>query len=193
MEFGYARISTAQQNVDRQEDALAAAGIAAENIFTDVVSGSRSQRPGLDALMSKLRDGDALTVHALDRLGRDTRQLLTWVAELEQRGVALRILTLGVDMGTGAGRLVLTMMAALASLEREILVERTVHGLAAARARGRVGGRPPALSAAQRCEVERLLSEGRPSGDLAALFSVSPRTIRRVKALTLPVAPARAE
>ena len=184
--FGYARVSTGDQVHDRQLDALRDAGVPEEHVVTDTTSGAVASRPGLDGLMQRLRSGDTVVIAALDRLGRDTRQLLAWVDELSERGVGLRILNLGVDSQTPAGRLVLTVIAALAAMEREVLVERTKQGIAAARARGRIGGRPPALSEAQRREVQRLHGKGRPSGELAALFGCSPRTIRRVTAAGTP-------
>lgn len=180
--FGYARVSTHSQSDDRQVDQLHAAGIAADDVFSDVVSGTKASRPALDALLAQLREGDSVTLVALDRLGRSTGQLLAWVEELEARGVALVILNLAVDTRTPAGRLLLTLVAAIAAMERETLVERTLDGLAAARVRGRVGGAQPRTNAAQRAEIRRLYTVGRPTGELAELFGVSPRTIRRIVA-----------
>lgn len=178
--LGYARVSMAQGQVtDRQEDALSEAGC--DEIYVDRISGMTSSRPALDRLLDDAQAGDTLVVLSLDRLGRDTRQLLVWVDELRQRQIELRILQLGVDTATPAGRMVFSIVAALAEMERAILVQRVNEGLAAARARGRVGGRPPALSPAQRREVIKLRAEGRTAGEIAELFEVSARTVRRVR------------
>ena len=179
--LGYARVSTSDQIIDRQIDALTVAGV--ERIFTDHASGTRSSRPALDELLHFARAGDTIVVLSLDRLGRDTRQLLAWVDGLREREVQLRILQLGVDTATPAGKLVLTVMAALAAMEREVLVERTLEGLAAARARGRVGGRPAALSGSQKREALRMRASGVPTGEVAEVLGCSPRTVRRVLAL----------
>ncbi|MEC5148758.1 recombinase family protein [Cryobacterium sp. GrIS_2_6] len=146
--IGYARVSTEDQNLDGQLLALNGAG--AEKIFQDHgVSGTKTTRPGLDAALAYLRDGDVLLVHRLDRLGRSTLHVLALIQELGGKGVGFRSLTESVDTTTPAGRLLLTLLAGLASMEREVTVERTRAGLAAARARGRIGGRPRALTAAQ--------------------------------------------
>lgn len=179
--IGYARVSTEGQLLDRQLDALTEAGCA--RIFTDHgVSGAKrpGARPGWAELDAYLRPGDAVVVQALDRLGRSTRDLLELIEQLKERSIGLRILQLGVDTTTPAGQLVLTVIAALAQMEREVLADRVRDGLAAARARGRTGGRPPALSAEQRAEAIRQHAEGRPVAELARLLGCSERTIRRV-------------
>ncbi len=177
--LGYARVSRNEQVLDRQRDALDGAGCT--RIFADEgVSGALASRPGLDELLSFVRAGDVIVVQALDRLGRSTRNLLTLVDELRERGVALRVLNLGVDTSTPAGKMVMTVIAALAEMERATLQERTLDGLAAARARGRVGGRPPSLSTAQKVEVARMREAGRTTSEIAAILGCSPRTVRRV-------------
>lgn len=173
---GYARVSTAEQVLDRQVDALRAVGC--DRIFTDQASGAR-QRPGLDDCVDYLRPGDTLVVQALDRLGRKTSDLLLLVEDLDKRGVALQVLTLGLDTSTPAGRLVLTVIAALAEMEREVMLERTRDGIAAARARGRVGGRPPALSPEQVTLARQLSAEGKTAVAIGRLLGTSDRTIRR--------------
>ena len=179
---GYARVSTHGQITDRQTDALMLAGVDEAHLYIDHLSGNTSRRPALDKLLAHLRTGDTVVIQSLDRLGRNTRQLLEWVDDLSDRGVHLRILQLGVDTSTPAGKLVLTVIGALAAMEREVLIERTREGVASARARGRVGGRPSALNSHQRAEVLRLSKAGRTTGDIASLFGCSPRTIRRVLA-----------
>jgi len=151
---GYARVSTDDQKMDLQLDALRAAG--ADKIFEDQgVSGSKTSRPGLDASIAYLRDGDVLTVWRLDRLGRSTLHVLALIQELSDRGVGFRSLTESVDTTTPAGRLMLTLLAGLSSMEREITIERTKAGLAAAKRQGRIGGRPRALTPVREQQARR--------------------------------------
>ena len=187
LRLGYARVSTSdgRQVTDRQEDALREAGV--DRVFVDHSSGMRASRPQLDALWQTARAGDTVVVLSLDRLGRDTRQLLTWVAELDERGIHLHILQLGVDTATPAGRMVLSVVAAMAEMERDLIVARVREGLASAKLRGRLGGRPASLSPAQRAEVVRLRAEGRSASECAELFGVSTRSIRRVIAGQVPM------
>ena len=140
MSFGYARVSTTEQDEALQQDALAAAGVS--KMFVDRISGSLQHRPALDELLGQLRAGDTVVVWRLDRLGRSLRNLIDLVGELEQRGVGLRSLTEQVDTTTPNGKLIFHLFAALAEFERDLIRERTVAGLAAARSRGRTGGRP---------------------------------------------------
>jgi len=179
--IGYARVSTEEQNLDRQVDELEAAGC--ERVFSDQgVSGSVMSRPALDEALNYLRAGDVLVVQALDRLGRNTLGLLRLIDWLRDHDIGLRILTLGVDTTRPAGRLVLTMIGALAEMEREIIRERTRSGLDASRARGKVGGRRPSLSPAQVALARRLADEGHFQKHIAEVLGVSDRTIRRVLA-----------
>ena len=176
--IGYARVSTNEQNLDRQLDAPRDA--RCDKIFSDRgVSGAQSVRPGLDALLAYVRPGDVLVVQSLDRLGRSVRNLLELVDDLEGRRVSLQILGLGVDTRTPAGQLVLTVVAAIAEMERTQLRERTLDGLAAARLRGRIGGRPSALSLDQKSEVRRMFTDDRPVAEIARLFRASERSVRR--------------
>jgi len=145
--IGYARVSTADQNLDLQTDALTQAG--AERIFTDHVSGSKTARPGLDQCLDYLRAGDTLIIWKLDRLGRSTRHLIELVEQFRDRDVNLIITTMGVDTRTPVGKMVFTIFAAFAEFERDLIRERTYAGLTAARARGRVGGRKRTLNAKQ--------------------------------------------
>ncbi len=138
--FGYARVSTLQQDEALQHDALRQAGC--DRIFVDKASGKLESRPALDALLDQARPGDIVAVWRLDRLGRSLRHLIETVADLEHRGVAFMSLTENIDTSTPGGKLVFHLFGALAEFERDLIRKRTEAGLAAARARGRVGGRP---------------------------------------------------
>jgi DNA invertase Pin-like site-specific DNA recombinase len=140
MLIGYARVSTLDQTLALQRDALTAA--SCKYICTDTLSGTKDRRPGLDDALSRLRPGDTLVVWRLDRLGRSLKHLIETVQGLEQRGVGFRSLTEQIDTTTPGGTLIFHVFGALAQFERALIVERTQAGLAAARARGRTGGRP---------------------------------------------------
>ncbi|MCU0834694.1 MAG: recombinase family protein [Burkholderiales bacterium] len=141
---GYARVSTEEQDVDLQLDALREAGCRDELIFVDKVSGARTKRPGLDACIDALEPGDTLLVWRLDRLGRSMPHLVTLIQELLEKGVAFRSLRDGaIDTTSASGELVFHIFSALAQFERRLVQERTNAGLSAARARGRKGGRKP--------------------------------------------------
>jgi DNA invertase Pin-like site-specific DNA recombinase len=153
MLLGYMRVSKADgsQVLDLQRDALLAAGIEPDRLYDDLASGRHDARPGLDACLKALRAGDTLVVWKLDRLGRHLRHLVTLVEELRQREVGLKVLTgqgAQIDTTTANGRLVFGIFAALAEFEAELIRERTRAGLAAARARGRQGGRPRKMTPA---------------------------------------------
>lgn len=139
MKIGYARVSTDDQNLDLQRDALDGAGC--ERLFTDTISGAKADRPGLTAALEFARPGDVLIVWRLDRLGRSLPDLVRLVGELDAKGIGFESLTEKIDATTAAGRLVFHVFAALAEFERNLIRERTHAGLAAARARGRKGGR----------------------------------------------------
>ena len=138
--IGYARVSSTDQNLDLQVDALTKAGCG--RVFTEKASGALDERPELARMLDHLRDSDTLVVYRLDRLGRNLRHLIDLVGELDTRGVAFRSLSEGIDTGTPGGSFVFHLFGALAEFERELIRERTNAGLAAARARGRKGGRP---------------------------------------------------
>src|SRR5215212_6101191 len=144
MLIGYARVSTNEQNLDLQRDALHKAGCA--EIYTDNVSGTKATRPGLTEALSHLREGDTLVVWRLDRLGRSLRHLIDTITAIDERGVGFKSLTENIDTTTSGGKLVFHIFGALAEFEREIIRERTQAGLASARSRGKVGGRPKALT-----------------------------------------------
>src|SRR5215510_8514946 len=142
MLIGYARVSTDEQNLDLQRDAPLKAGVAAKDLYTDKVTGVKSERPGLQTALSHLREGDTFIVWRLDRLGRSLKHLIETVTMLKQQGVAFRSLTENIDTATATGHLVFHIFGALAEFERNLITERTIAGLDAARVRGRAGGRP---------------------------------------------------
>lgn len=149
MLIGYMRVSTTDQSTDLQRDALIAAGVNPDHLYSDKASGKRDDRPGLDACLKALRVGDTLVVWKLDRLGRSLRHLVATVQDLVDRGVGFKVLTgqgADIDTGTASGKLIFGIFAALAEFERELISERTRAGLAAAKARGRKGGRKSKLS-----------------------------------------------
>ena len=145
MKIGYARVSTRDQNLALQLDALTQAGC--ELIYQEKASGALAARVELDKLLLQVRPGDTVYIYKLDRLGRSLKHLLDLVADLQRRGIGLISLTDAINTHSAQGRLVLNLFASLAEFERELIRERTLAGLAAARARGRVGGRKPGLSA----------------------------------------------
>ncbi len=147
MLIGYARVSTFDQNLDLQIDALKKAGC--EKIYTDQLSGAKADRPGLVEALAFARKGDTVVVWRLDRLGRSLRHLILTVEEMQGRGIALKSLQDSIDTATAAGQLQFHMIAALAQFERSLIQERTNAGLVAARARGRLGGRPKKLTPEQ--------------------------------------------
>ena len=181
MLVGYARVSTADQTLDLQLDELKRAGC--ERVFSDKASGTREDRVGLGQALSHLRAGDALVVWKLDRLGRTVRQLVAFAGDLKLRGVEFRSLTDGIDTRTPAGRFFFHMMAALAEMERDLVRERTNAGLAAARARGRLGGRRPKLAPSQLAHARRLLADPTVTvTEVAATLKVARSTLYRAMA-----------
>ena len=178
MIIGYGRVSTEDQHLDAQIDALQEAG--AERIFADKISGSKRKRPELDKMLEQLRRGDIVLVTKYDRLARSLTDLLDIVAKIEAAEAGFRSFAEDIDTTTPAGRLIFHVFASIAQFERERIRERTMEGLEAARKKGRIGGRPPALSKDQKAEVLRLKNEGRALKDIAALFKVSLATVKRV-------------
>lgn len=169
--IGYARVSTIEQDLALQLDALRAAG--ATHIFEDRgVSGARTERPGLNAALSFLRDGDTLVVWKLDRLGRSMTHLLQTVSDLEGRGVGFRSLTENIDTTTPTGRLVFHIFGALGQFERDLIRERTHAGLAAAAARGRKGGRPAVATPERLVRARQLIASGLTVREAAARVKV---------------------
>jgi DNA invertase Pin-like site-specific DNA recombinase len=142
MLIGYARVSTHEQNLDLQIDALRQEGVDLASIFTDKVTGTKAERPGLENALSHLRSGDTLVVWRLDRLARSLSNLIELVNKLAGQGIAFKSLTERIDTASATGKLVFHIFGALAEFERNLIKERTLAGLSAARARGRLGGRP---------------------------------------------------
>lgn len=178
MLIGYARVSTPDQILDSQIQALKASGC--ERIFSDTASGGRMDRAGLNKALSHLRAGDVLVVWKLDRLGRTTRGMLEFSKELEARQVGLKSLTDHIDTTTPAGRMFFTLMAAFAEMERELIRERTQAGLAVARARGRKGGRPHLMTQAKIEAAKAMLKDPNLTAkEIASALAVSRTTLYR--------------
>lgn len=178
MLVGYARVSTQDQNPALQLDALKAAGC--ERVFTEKASGAQRDRPELAAALSYMREGDSLVVWKLDRLARSLPQLIETVARLDDAGIGLRSLTEAIDTSTAGGKLIFHIFGALAEFERSVIRERTRAGLKAARDRGRKGGRPPALSAADLAAAKAMLSDPAITvTEIAKRLNVSPATLYR--------------
>jgi DNA invertase Pin-like site-specific DNA recombinase len=179
MKIGYARISTREQNLDMQVIALEDAGC--ERIYEEVVSGAKADRPLFNRIIEQLREGDILTVWKLDRLGRSLKHLVELVHTLMQRNIGLCSLNDPIDTTTSQGRLVFNIFASLAEFERDIIRERTHAGLSAARARGRLGGRPrgiPKSSETTAIAAETLYREGKLSVmQIAKKLSISKNTL----------------
>lgn len=176
--IGYARVSTEDQKLDLQRDALARAGC--HRTFEDRASGARADRPGLADAMSHLRRGDTLVVWRLDRLGRTTHQLVGLLEKFEREGVRLLSLQDGIDPSSVMGKAMLQIGAVFAEMERNLLRERTKAGLAAARARGRLGGRKPRLSAEGLDTARRLMADPMLTmNDVAARVGVGRTTLYR--------------
>jgi DNA invertase Pin-like site-specific DNA recombinase len=178
VDLGYARVSTADQNPAHQSDALRRAGVPPANIHLDVASGAKASRPQLELLMKLLRHGDTLKITRLDRLGRSVVHLVTLGAELRERGVDLVVLDQGIDTATAEGRAMFGMLSVLAELQRELIVANTRDGLAAARARGRNGGRRPKLTAQQAELAQHLYDAGdKTVQQIADIFTVPRSTV----------------
>ena len=181
MLVGYMRISTSEtrQSTDLQRDALMAASVDPRNIHDDVASGAKVDRPGLRRCLEYLTKGDVLVVWKLDRLGRSLPHLVALLEALRGRGVQFRSLTEGMDTTTPSGELLFNMVASLAQFERALIRERVNAGLAAARKRGRVGGRPRAISDEKMEMILSALAQGRSKAEVARAFEVSRATLHR--------------
>ncbi len=185
MLIGYMRVSKADgsQTTDLQHDSLIVAGVAADHIYEDRASGKLDARPGLDAALKALREGDTLVVWKLDRLGRDLRHLVNTVHDLANRGVGFKVLSghgASIDTTTPAGKLVFGIFAALAEFERELISERTKAGLASARARGRTGGAPYKMTVAKlRLAMAAMGQPETKVGDLCGELRITRQTLYR--------------
>lgn len=175
MLIGYARVSTLEQNPNLQTDALKAAGC--EKIFIEKISGTVAERPELNKLKDQLRKGDTLVVWRLDRLGRSLKDLIEWVNYLDTQGVAFKSIQEGFDTGTSGGRLVFHMFGALAEFERNLIKERTMAGLTAARSRGRVGGRPKKLNDAKQKMARQMYDAHNPITEICEAMKISKPTL----------------
>ena len=179
--IGYARVSTDDQNLDLQLDALHRAGITDDCLYSDTASGKDAERKELAACLKALREGDTLVVWRLDRLGRSLPDLVRIIGELEKKGVGFESLTEKIETSSAAGKLVFHVFAALAEFERNLIRERTRAGLVAARARGRSGGRRPKLTPQQVKEIKQLMSDPTiPVSQIAERYNVSRTTIYKV-------------
>src|SRR3954467_8103057 len=180
MLIGYARVSTLDQTPALQQDALTAAGC--EQLYTDTVSGSVTERPGLTQALSHLRTADTLVVWRLDRLGRSLAHLIDTIRDLQQRGVGFRSLQEQIDTTTSGGKLVFHVFGALAEFERDLIRERTHAGLAAARARGRLFGRPRVLTARKVEQLRTLAKDERTTvGEICQTLGISQGRVKVVE------------
>ena len=176
-QLGYARVSTGRQTIDQQLDALAAAGVT--RTFQDVMSGTRSDRPGLRELLDYARTGDSVTVVALDRLGRSLTGVIRTIEDLQSRGITLRSLREGIDFSTPTGRLQAAIFAAMAEYERELIRERAAAAREAARFRGRQVGRPRALTTEQAATAVTMRAAGISISAIATTLRVSRASVYR--------------
>jgi DNA invertase Pin-like site-specific DNA recombinase len=180
-QLGYARVSTEHQSLDQQTDALSQAGVGSGRIYSDKLSGTstRQERPGLVALMDYAREGDAIVVVGIDRLGRSAAEVMMTIRELGERGIVLRSIREGIDTATAAGRMVAGVLASLAELELELGKERRSAARDARRARGQAIGRPKALDASKAALAKRMHTSGEGASTIAATLGVSRATIYR--------------
>jgi DNA invertase Pin-like site-specific DNA recombinase len=177
MLIGYARVSTHEQTLHLQQDALTKAGC--NRTFTDTASGAKVERKGLDEALGYVRKGDTLVVWRLDRLGRSLPHLIVTMTDLEGRGIGFKSLTENIDTTTSGGKLIFHIFGALAEFERNLIRERTQAGLTAARTRGRTGGRPKALTAKQRSIALDLYEKRHSIAEICRTFKISKATLYR--------------
>jgi DNA invertase Pin-like site-specific DNA recombinase len=177
MQIGYARVSTYDQTLNLQRDALTQAGCT--RIFTDTASGVKAERKGLEEALRYIRAGDTLVVWRLDRLGRSLSDLIATMTMLEGRGIGFKSLTENIDTTTSGGKLIFHIFGALAEFERNLIRERTQAGLVAARARGKKGGRPKVISVQKRSIAQELYDNGRPILDICRTLKISRATLYR--------------
>jgi DNA invertase Pin-like site-specific DNA recombinase len=183
-QLGYARVSTGHQSLDQQVDALATAGADTARVYSDKLSGTstREQRPGLAALLDYAREGDAIVVVGIDRLGRNAAEVMTTIRDLGERGIVLRSLREGIDTANATGRMVAGVLASLAELELELGRERRAAAREARRARGQQIGRPKALDKSKTALAQRMHTSGESASTIAHTLGVSRATVYRVLA-----------
>lgn len=181
MLIGYARVSTSKQgqSLDTQREALIDAGCDAAHIYTDTISGTKWQRPGLDDALAYMRPDDTLVVTRLDRLGRNLAETVNTIADLAERDINVKVLEPALDTSRPADKVVINVMASLAEWERDLLIQRTREGVAHARAQGRVAGPKPKLTNEQAQVAKELLDGGKSVSAVARTFKVSRPTIYR--------------
>jgi DNA invertase Pin-like site-specific DNA recombinase len=177
MLIGYARVSTHEQTLNLQRDALTKAGC--NKIFTDTASGAKTERIGLEEALSYVRKGDTLVVWRLDRLGRSLPHLIATMTDLEERGIGFKSLTENIDTTTSGGKLIFHIFGALAEFERNLIRERTQAGLTAARDRGRTGGRPKALTGRKLTIAQDLYDKRYPIAEILQTLNISRATLYR--------------
>lgn len=180
IQFGYVRVSTNRQVVDRQHDTLTEHGVQAEHIYQDKISGAKWTRAGLDELLRTAREGDTIVVASLDRLGRSLSQVIATADDLHRRGIVLRSLKESIDYSTSVGRMLAGIFGSLAEYERELINERAADARAAAKARGRQTGRPKVLTDDQARQLRSLHAAGETVADLCRSFKISRATAYRV-------------
>jgi DNA invertase Pin-like site-specific DNA recombinase len=181
MLIGYARVSKHEQNLDLQQDALRKAGCQEQHIFTDKITGTKAERKGLEQALSHLRSGDTLVVWRLDRLGRSLKHLIETVTTLHQHNIAFQSITENINTSTATGQLVFHIFGALAEFERNLIRERTIAGLEAARARGRLGGRPEVKASATKVAMAKKLYADKTTAisDICKTLHISRATLYR--------------
>jgi DNA invertase Pin-like site-specific DNA recombinase len=181
-QLGYARVSTGHQSLDQQVDALTGAGVDSARVYSDKLSGTstREQRAGLAALLDYAREGDAIVVVGIDRLGRNAAEVMTTIRDLGERGIVLRSLREGIDTSNASGRMVAGVLASLAELELELGKERRTAARDARRARGQHIGRPKALDKSKAALAERMHASGESASTIANALGVSRATVYRV-------------
>lgn len=179
--LGYVRVSTGKQDETLQHNALDKAGVLKRNRYVDHgVSGSKTSRPGLDALLADAEAGDTVVVYKLDRLGRSTAHVAQLVEDLDKRGVTIESISDGLNSSTPTGKAMLQMLAIFAEMERSFISERTTAGLEAAKAQGRVGGRPKALDGKRSRQAQALRDAGEAPTEIARTLGVSVATVYRI-------------
>ena len=181
MLIGYARVSKNEQNLDLQRDALKKAGCSEQHIFTDKITGTKAERNGLEQALTHLRAGDTFVVWRLDRLGRSLKHLIETVTQLQTQNIAFQSITEHIDTATATGQLVFHIFGALAEFERNLIRERTMAGLEAARARGRKGGRPLLPAAAPKIAMAKKLYADKTNtiSDICQTLHISRATLYR--------------